>query len=155
MKQHKYTFISIWHLEATTPEVWAHLVEIEAWPTWWKGVIHAKILERHEENYGLGSKIEMSWKSWLPYTINFVLTIIESDPVAQRLVAHSEGSGTWVFSEQAGIVTATYTWEVATTKKWMNFLAPLAKPLFKHAHDTVMKWGEEGLKKLLLQEKKS
>ncbi|HLE64007.1 MAG TPA: hypothetical protein VI750_12735 [Pyrinomonadaceae bacterium] len=38
---------------------------------------------------------------------------------------------------------------MATTKAWMNLLAPLARPLFSWNHDVVMGWGGEGLKKQL------
>ena len=40
-----------------------------------------------------------------------------------------------------------YDWKVNTTKKWMNLLAPIARPLFNWNHDIVMKAGYEGLKK--------
>ena len=60
-----------------------------------------------------------------------------------------EGQGKWLLSETDGITTIQYNWNVNTTKKWMNFLSPLLKPLFKWNHDIVMKWGAEGLAKQL------
>ncbi len=39
-----------------------------------------------------------------------------------------------------------YEWNVKTTKAWMNLLAPIAGPVFRWNHDTIMRWGEEGLK---------
>ena len=39
----------------------------------------------------------------------------------------------------------TYEWNVHTTKAWMNVIGPVAKPLFAHNHDVVMRWGGEGL----------
>ena len=38
-----------------------------------------------------------------------------------------------------------FEWNVATTKRWMNELAPLARPLFERNNDVVMRWGGEGL----------
>ena len=40
-------------------------------------------------------------------------------------------------------------WNVETTKRWMNLLAPIARPLFEWNHNVVMNWGAEGLEKRL------
>ena len=42
-----------------------------------------------------------------------------------------------------------YEWNVATTKPWMNLLAPVARPIFEWNHDWVMGHGGEGIAKLL------
>jgi hypothetical protein len=42
-----------------------------------------------------------------------------------------------------------YDWNVETTKAWINYLAPIARPVFKWNHDVVMGWGAEGLAKKL------
>ncbi|HEV7645414.1 MAG TPA: hypothetical protein VGO50_15835 [Pyrinomonadaceae bacterium] len=36
-----------------------------------------------------------------------------------------------------------------TTKSWMNFISPLAKPFFRWNHNIIMGWGGEGLAKRL------
>ena len=38
-----------------------------------------------------------------------------------------------------------YEWHVQTTKRWMNLLGPVARPVFEYNHDVVMRWGGEGL----------
>ncbi len=38
-----------------------------------------------------------------------------------------------------------YEWNVSTGKRWMNAVAPLARPVFAWNHDLVMRWGGEGL----------
>jgi hypothetical protein len=42
-----------------------------------------------------------------------------------------------------------YDWRVRSTKPWMNLLAPVARPVFEHNHDVVMRWGGEGLARRL------
>ena len=42
-----------------------------------------------------------------------------------------------------------YEWHVETSKRWMNLLAPLARPVFAYNHDVVMRWGGEGLARRL------
>lgn len=39
----------------------------------------------------------------------------------------------------------TYEWVVRTTERWMNLLAPLARPAFAWNHNVVMRQGGEGL----------
>ena len=38
-----------------------------------------------------------------------------------------------------------YEWNVATTKAWMNLIAPIARPVFEWNHDWVMSRGAEGI----------
>ena len=42
-----------------------------------------------------------------------------------------------------------YEWNVETTARWMNVLAPLGGPAFAWNHDRIMRAGGEGLAKLL------
>ena len=44
-----------------------------------------------------------------------------------------------------GSPRSLYEWNVATTKAWMNLLAPLARPVFEWNHDWVMARGGEGI----------
>ena len=57
----------------------------------------------------------------------------------------STGRGHWRLFEQDGVTAVVYDWQVATTKRWMNLLAPVARPVFEYNHDVVMGWGGEGL----------
>ena len=42
-----------------------------------------------------------------------------------------------------------YEWNVATSRAWMNLLAPVARPVFEWNHDWVMARGGEGIANLL------
>jgi hypothetical protein len=42
-----------------------------------------------------------------------------------------------------------YEWDVHTTGRWMNLLAPLMRPIFTWNHDVAMRQGGEGLARLL------
>ncbi len=59
------------------------------------------------------------------------------------------GTGRWRLFEQDGVTAVTYEWNVATTKRWMNLLAPIARPVFAWNHDWVMARGGEGLARRL------
>jgi hypothetical protein len=60
-----------------------------------------------------------------------------------------EGTGVWRLFEQGGMTAVVYDWNVRTTRRWMNVLAPLARPVFDYNHDVVMGWGGEGLARRL------
>ena len=72
------------------------------------------------------------------------MTFIEGEAVGELT-----GSGRWRLTEDGGVTSVRYDWNVVTTKPWMNLLAPVARPLFKWNHDVVMNWGAEGLARKL------
>jgi hypothetical protein len=69
------------------------------------------------------------------------------------VAAHGEltGRGRWGLREDGGGTRVTYRWEVATTRWWMNLVAPVCRPLFQWNHDVVMQWGYEGFCRRLQQ----
>ncbi len=147
-----YTFISTWQIPAPLEQVWEVLYAVESWPTWWRGVEETRILNPEHPLGTVGSRMASTWKSVLPYRIHFI-TELQEIVVGTRIVASADGdlrgTGRWDLSEHKGGTTAVYTWDVTTTKSWMNLLAPVARPLFAHAHEAVMRWGEQGLRRRL------
>jgi hypothetical protein len=90
----------------------------------------------------------IAWRSRIPYDLEFEFRVLDlEEPCAMRGEAHGEltGSGHWRLFEQDGITAVTYEWNVRTTKRWMNALAPVARPIFEYNHNVVMRWGGEGL----------
>lgn len=150
-KKYNYSFITTWKIKAPLQEVWNVLYNQEDWPNWWKGVITVQPLQNGDVN-NIGKKMRYSWKSFLPYTLSFDMTSVTITPLTYmegNATGELEGVGKWFFKEENGITTVCYTWDVNTTKKWMNVLAPVLKPAFKWNHDVVMRWGAEGLAKKL------
>ena len=60
-----------------------------------------------------------------------------------------EGYGKWSFTSEENWVILQHDWDVKTTKKWLNLLAPVAKPLLAWNHDEIMRRGAQGLAKKL------
>ena len=146
-----YRFETCWKLQAALPEVWAAIYDSDNWPQWWKGVKSVHRLREGDAN-GLHAINAYVWKSWLPYELHFELELEEEKPLAfLRCKASGELAGEGIFhiSEQDGIVTVLYNWNVYTQKTWMNVLAPLAKPFFYYNHRIVMQWGAAGLARKL------
>lgn len=150
-KKHSYSFITTWKIKAPLNRVWDVLYEQEEWPSWWRGVQKVEPLQNGDA-HNIGKRMRYTWKSFLPYTLCFDMistSIIPLSFMEGRAAGELEGVGRWYFEQENDITVIRYTWDVNTTKKWMNTLAPLLKPVFKWNHDVVMRWGAEGLAKKL------
>jgi hypothetical protein len=146
-----YEFVTIWRVQAPLETVWNEIYHTEAWPTWWKGVESVEEIRKGDES-GVGSVHRYTWKSKLPYRLSFEMeTVRVEPPVLMEGIASGElaGRGLWQLSSAGSETIARYDWKVETTKRWMNLLAPVARPVFKWNHNVVMSWGAEGLAKRL------
>ena len=146
MKQ--YQFVTTWFLEATPEAVFDALLHSESWPDWWRGVTRVEELERGDAD-GLGNVRRYTFRSLLPYSLTFQMrsTMIDRPSVlAGDASGDLVGRGRWSLTPAEGGVTVRYDWQVATTREWMNVLAPITGPIFAWNHDLVMRWGEEGLR---------
>jgi hypothetical protein len=90
-----------------------------------------------------GARYRTAFGTALPYTLSFDLLVTAADrPRALDSVASGElqGSGHWRLQEaSAGGTNVRYVWLVGTTKRWMNLLAPVARPAFSWNHDVLMR----------------
>jgi hypothetical protein len=83
----------------------------------------------------------------LPYSLGFDLRVtrVERPYLLQgRAYGELEGVGTWRLYTGQG-TAIVYDWRVQTTKRWMNAVGPLARPVFAWNHDLVMRQGGKGL----------
>jgi hypothetical protein len=147
-----YEFITIWQFDAPIDRVWHEIKHSENWSEWWKGVIKVEELKAGDDD-GLGSIRRSTWKSALPYTLEFDSEIVRIEHlklIEARAFGELDGSGLWqFFDESIDRTRVQYDWRVKTTKRWMNAIAPLARPVFRWNHNVIMGWGEEGLRKRL------
>lgn len=147
----EYKFTSEWNIGSPLELVWDAIKDSEHWPEWWPGVLSVTELEKGDED-GLGAKHRSTWKSRLPYRLEFdseVIGIQRHNHIEVRATGELDGRGLWTFETDGLATRARYDWEVITQKAWMNLLAPLARPLFQWNHDVIMGWGEEGLRRRL------
>ncbi len=146
-----YSFVTTWCVDAPIQRVWDVIYAAEDYPNWWKGVVSSTELEPGDEN-GLGALFRLTWRAKLPYTIEFDTRVTRSEP-PYLLEGHAsgelEGVGVWRLYEGAAGTALVYTWDISTTRRWMNRLAPVARPAFEWNHDYVMRNGAHGLAELL------
>jgi uncharacterized protein YndB with AHSA1/START domain len=154
-----YEFITIWRFKAPQEKVWDLIFHSEDWPKWWRGVEKVEKLKDGDANH-VGAIHRYTWKSKLPYRLIFEMETTRVDPISViegRAIGELQGQGKWQLSSEGNgddtFTTVRYDWKVETTKAWMNYLAPIARPFFSWNHNVVMDWGAEGLSKRLEVEK--
>jgi uncharacterized protein YndB with AHSA1/START domain len=153
----EYRFLTTWCLAAPRARVWDAIWESERWPEWWRGMVASKHLTDGDE-IGVGQVGRYTWRSRLPYTLDFEMTTTRVDKphlLEGHAVGELDGVGRWrLFEEGAAagdepVTVVVYEWNVRTTKPWMNALAPLARPVFAWNHDWLMRNGGEGIARRL------
>jgi hypothetical protein len=135
-----YSFLTTWLLEASREAVWEVLQDVERWPSWWRGVERTSVLG--------GDRYRVAWRSRIPYELEFDFAVERTEGPREmegRATGALTGTGHWRLFEQDGVTAVLYDWHVQTTKRWMNVLGPVARPVFEYNHDVVMSWGGEGL----------
>jgi Polyketide cyclase / dehydrase and lipid transport len=138
-------------LETSRAQAWEVLQEPLRWPEWWRGVQRVSELDGGDGRR-VGSRYRIAWRSRVPYELEFDFVVRRVDEpccMAGEAIGDLQGSGTWRLFEQNGITAVVYDWDVTTSKRWMNLIAPLARPVFEYNHDVVMRWGGEGLARRL------
>jgi hypothetical protein len=107
---------------------------------------------RKGDERGVGSIHRYTWKSKLPYRLSFDMETIRIEPpqlLEGIAIGELQGRGLWQLSSEGAETIVRYDWNVETTKRWMNLLSPIARPLFEWNHNVVMGWGAAGLQKRL------
>jgi len=147
----EYSFLTTWLINAERERAWDVLEDVVRWPDWWRGVVRVDELDPGGEDR-VGSRHAIEWRSRLPYPVRFefVTDHVERPALMQgRAEGELSGTGRWRLFEQDGVTAVLFEWVVRTRRPWMNALAPVARPVFAANHDTVMRWGGEGLARRL------
>ena len=147
----RYSFLTTWLLESPREPVWDAIFDQKAWPGWWRGVEESSSFDPGDE-IGVGSHSRLTWRSKLPYDLVFearTRTVDKPRLIEADASGELTGEGRWRLFEQDGVTAVVYEWNVSTTKRWMNALAPLLRPAFELNHNWVMRNGGSGISELL------
>ena len=142
-----YSFLTTWCVDAPIQDVWDVISASDRYPEWWKGVRRVDELEPGGE-HGIGALNRFEWRSRLPYSLEFDMRVTRSEP-PYLLEGHATGElvgvGIWRLYEGAAGTALVYSWDVSTSRAWMNRLAWLGRPAFAWNHDYVMRQGAHAL----------
>ena len=148
MEAREFRFRSQWRLLGTVEEVSGILGDVREFARWWPSVyLDIEEMEPGDES-GVGKRLRLRTKGWLPYTLHWDLRVAECRP-PHGFVIEAEGDlagrGEWTF-EQAGAWTlATYDWQVRAEKPILRALAPLFASALAANHRWAMQMGEKSL----------
>ena len=155
-----YAFFSRWQVEGTCGEVADVLGDPLALTRWWPSVYLDvwEVRPPSERGWGpassdhvrgVGQRVKLYTKGWLPYTLRWQFEVVESDYPHGFTIAASgdfDGRGVWRFEQDGASVDITYDWRLRAEKPLLRNLSPLLKPLFEANHRWAMARGEESLK---------
>ena len=138
-----YSFSSVWLVEAPAADVFEVLRDLGDYSVWWPEV---KEVHRVDDDTTV-----VRCRALLPYDLRFTMRRSREDPTAGVLeVAMSgdlEGFSRWTISSYGdGASRLLFEEEVATNKKLLNQLAPVARPAFTLNHALMMRHGHQGLR---------
>jgi uncharacterized protein YndB with AHSA1/START domain len=135
-----YHFRTEMRIGASPEQVWRVLEDPTSWPTWWRWLRRATVLDPGRGD-GVGGRYRFEFRTALRYTLAFESETLRIAPPSlweSRVTGELAGTGLWEVTERDGGSGIRYTWIVATTKGWMNVIAPVARPAFSWNHRVIM-----------------
>jgi hypothetical protein len=144
-----YHFVTRWRVEGTCGEVADILGDPLALPRWWPSVyLDVREVEPPDAR-GLGGRVALLTKGWLPYTLKWSFGLVESRyPNGFSIAADGDfdGRGQWTFTQDGSFVDIVYDWRIEAEKPLLRRLSFLLRPVFKANHRWAMARGEESLR---------
>lgn len=148
MSVNDYHFITTWRVEGTTGEVADVLRNPLDLVRWWPAVYLSVLELERPDARGLGQRVRLRTKGWLPYTLDWEMTVVESrypERFAVEATGDFVGTGVWTIEQDGAYVNATYDWRIRAEKPLLRALSPVMRPLLEANHRWAMRQGEESL----------
>lgn len=146
-----YHFVTRWEVEATPEEVYRLLEDVEKLVEWWPSVyLDIKVVDRGQSG-GVGKKVLLYTKGWLPYTLKWSFMVTEVEfPKGYSLEAYGDfsGKGVWTFRQipDSSKCEVIYDWNIIAEKPLLKKLSFLFRPIFSANHHWAMNKGLTSLK---------
>ena len=142
-----FEFTTVWELPAPVERVWDELLDVDAWPAWWRGFERVDFVRAGDAN-GVGNVRDLVTRGRLPYRLHYRVEVVRVEPlrlIEARSTGELEGVGRWTTEPTDRGTRAVYLWQVRTTNRLLRALSPIARGTLTRNHDQVMEWGREGL----------
>ncbi|MEO8071501.1 MAG: polyketide cyclase [Acidobacteriota bacterium] len=143
-----YHFLTYWRVEGTCGEVADVLGDPLALAHWWPSVYLRVDELEPPDSHGVGRRLRLLTKGWLPYTLEWEFVVTESRyPHGFTIQAAGDfvGEGMWTFVQDGSVVNISYDWRIRAEKPLLRTLSPLLRPLFEANHRWAMRQGEDSL----------
>lgn len=148
-RTNEFRIVTRWRIAATTEEVAAVLTDAASLSRWWGQVYLAVAEVAPGDAEGIGRKVSVLSKGWLPYRLRWTGELVQADlPRSWTIRATGDltGQGTWHLTEAEGRTEVVYDWAVMADRPVFRWLSPVLAPVFAWNHRWAMARGEEGLR---------
>jgi len=154
MSSHRYSFQSVWRVDATPEEAYRIMEDTLSYATWWPAVwLKVEKIASGDEK-GIGASHKIVTKGWLPYLIHWTSTTVEKrfpERIAIEAAGDFRGQGEWTIRADGKQTHMVYDWNLYADKPFLKRWSFLLKPLFSFNHQWAMRKGLESLKLELLR----
>lgn len=145
----EHRFLTHWQIFGTASEISDVLHRTTDLTRWWPSVyLDAEEIERGGEG-GIGRRVRLRTKGWLPYTFDWELRVTGSrHPLGFSIEARGDlaGTGVWTFEPIGAWTLVTCDWRVRAEKPLLRALSPFLFPALAANHRWAMRRGEESLR---------
>ena len=148
MPSNEYHFITRWRVQSTTDEVYDLISQPLEYPRWWPSVYLKTEEVAPGDEHGVGRRIRLHTKGWLPYTLSWESCSTESTRphrLAIRATGDFDGRGIWTLEQDDLFVNIIFDWKLTADKPLLRRLSFLLKPVFSANHRWAMARGLESL----------
>jgi uncharacterized protein YndB with AHSA1/START domain len=154
MPSNHYHFITRWRVRGTAEEVYEVISAPMDYPRWWPSVYLQTEEIAHGDEAGMGRRVRLHTKGWLPYTLTWESCSIEAlrpNRLAIRATGDFNGQGVWTLEPDGEYVNITFDWNLIADKPLLRWLSFLLKPMFSANHRWAMARGLESLQLELMR----
>ncbi len=158
MPSNEFCIVTRWRLQAGISEIAAILSEPREFPRWW-GRVYLDVQELSPGDAdGVGARIAVHSKGWLPYHLHWQGTLVENrQPHGWTIAATGDltGRGVWRLTQQGDWAEVLFDWRVLADRPLFRLLAPVLAPVFAWNHRWAMAEGEAGLARELVRRRQA
>lgn len=144
MPSNEYHFITRWRVRGTADEMYDLISHPLDYPRWWPSVyLQTEEISPGDES-GVGRRIRLHTKGWLPYTLRWESCSTESarpSRLAIRATGDFDGRGIWTLEQDGQFVNVAFDWKLTADKPLLRRLSFLLKPVFSANHRWAMARG--------------
>lgn len=135
-----YRFVTELRVTASAEAVYGAIAD----PRWVDAWGDATRVERRHagDASGLGACFDATVRAPLGYRLSATIETVQTEPcrlLRMRATGSVEGTGLWELEDRGAATEVRFTWDVHTTERWMDVLAPVARPVFERSHGIVMR----------------
>jgi len=144
-----YRFVSHWRVDGTCGEVADVIGDPAALSRWWPSVYLAVAELAPPDARGLGRRVSVVTKGWLPYAARWEFEVVASrypNGFTIAAIGDVDAQGVWTFVQNGPVVNIEYDWQRRVERPLLRRLSFLLRPLFEADHRWAMARGEESLR---------